>query len=93
MNSTELTAAERIACAICWLYRWRGSRPTPVAVTYEVSERHGPVCDWCEYPPEKLLEWCGNVDLDPPFDVAIFKRFPASVQRDLVIKALHEHSA
>jgi hypothetical protein len=51
------------------------------------------VCDWCEYPPEKLLEWCGDVDLNPPFDVAIFKRFPAGVQRDLVIKALHEHSA
>lgn len=96
MSVTTLNAEERIAVAICWLYRWRGSRhQVPAGITYAVTERHGLACDWCDFPMAKLIELCtidevtGNV---PP-NLQMFKRFPKDTQREMVDAALHEHGA
>ena len=109
MSVTSLTTAERIAAAICWLARQQaktpGTTPAPIprlglpevpGLRFEVHDRHGDYCDWCDYPLEKLVELCdlhetrdGHRTEDSPADYDIFGRYPAKQQRDLVLKALH----
>lgn len=98
MNVTTLNTAERIAAAVCWLARQPAkgadSKPLPgflglpnvPGLRFEVQDRHGVTCDWCDYPLAKLIELC---DLDGSPDIKIFERFPQATQRKLVLKALH----
>lgn len=84
---TDLTVAEAIACAICWLYRWRG----PVRMDNlrpAISDRHGLTCDWCEFPPVKLLQ-LADLDFKTDPRVRTFERLPQLEQRRLVDRALH----
>lgn len=96
MTVTALTTAERIAVAICWLYRWRGEQP-PTTVIREVADRHGVSCDWCDFPMDELIRLCDlgeTADLRTtgrsPHDYDAFRRYPteSSDDRRLAAQAL-----
>lgn len=104
MSVTDLTIAERIACAICWLSRepakTQGVKPVPLPksgmpdiawLRAALVERHGEACDWCDYPPAKLIDLC-LVD-EGTAAYRDFQRLPALAQRTLVVRALHDSAA
>lgn len=83
-----LSVAEQIALAVCWLYRWQGDFRL-ASVSGATAERHGPSCDWCDYPVDQLLRLgLQREDFDSP-RVRDFNRLPQSEQRRLVDIALH----
>jgi hypothetical protein len=86
VTKANLTVAEQIACAICWLSKQSGLPDIPV-LRSAVSQRHGLSCDWCDYPPDYLLE-LARVNEDTPA-ARTFARLSPLAQRQLVDKALH----
>lgn len=76
------------ACAVCWMVR---TRMGVQVIEGSASERHGPACAWCEYPPSVLLGWVSDYLEDPANgrDIALFGRLAHAEQKRRVLVALH----
>lgn len=77
-----MAVEERIAAAVCWLFRQPG---LPQALRYGVGERHGLTCEWCDLPLAQLLELAEIPDGDA--SARAFVRYPRHQQRELVARA------